>query len=961
MANWAIVIGIDQYWTPEACLRGAVRDALNMREWLISVEGGAVPSRNLTLLLGPSQTSPPPPAGVQLLPASSDMAINAVEQLLQRSGGQGERFFFYYSGHGLTSRMDFSNENGIILSDFSDELTRNSLTLRSIFELFQATQFQEQFFIIDACRNIPWEREFRLGEYPNPRKPSPPVRPQFIMYATSPGVKAVEIQHAENERGAFTEALLDGLKGKGIAKVWDDQAQEYLLRWDNLFKYVEAEVANKKLNTGDHLIQTPRQAGERGSHNPELGRFPIEVFPDVTLDVNLDPNIAAPQTQIVIGDLGGPVDSVSSISQLPVRFSLKPRTYSVRAAASDFRPERTFYPIDLYSPDTLLIKLQPGQFLPPSPARVLELTKGLEGPRTLGAVEVRSYDILAKLELLDNTGIVITAAEGYLQYSNLAPGFYRARLVIPEGNHIEKLIELLPGDTAQVVLEAPKPPDSTLFQEVIAKTGISVLEDNSVEPSEAVGPVATAHVSTLLALAGGAVNEDTFRGYKLRSIGISSFHNLAGPQADSGAQILFGIEGASPDQATAYLAQIKLRCWRRSQPMPEAYDQPAALSSPVGLAEFAWEMTPGQYWLAIQAPDQRPVTLAITVLPQRLVLIVFQRGMTGEVNIYQYLPSLVPGDPNDPRTMDARFPVLQRSELIQRSYLRGSLEEPIQNAIDMLYAKWVEPIAGCLGGYLLLKINPNHHLLKIATNNMTRHFGELSDSHVLMADYLANEGQAAQAAEAYRAALDRGLPVVSDGLIRLVDGIRRYGIEHPQVNFVQEVFKNRVRGLLWTAVPVADDTSHIFSISGVVTTNQSGGVNLGAGAQLKDTNVVGRDQHIENRTAGGNYYEARDHAQMTIYQTGPGAGDPLRVFDELREALDRLDLPPYEKRKARHYVDGARLEAGESHKDEAAENLKQAAALIRTTAPSALGATEFGRLLRQCLQWTGKDENWLAE
>ena len=27
MANWAIVIGIDQYWTPAACLSGAVRDA----------------------------------------------------------------------------------------------------------------------------------------------------------------------------------------------------------------------------------------------------------------------------------------------------------------------------------------------------------------------------------------------------------------------------------------------------------------------------------------------------------------------------------------------------------------------------------------------------------------------------------------------------------------------------------------------------------------------------------------------------------------------------------------------------------------------------------------------------------------------------------------------------------------------------------------------------------------------
>ena len=28
MANWAVVIGINQYWLPRACLAGAVKDAL---------------------------------------------------------------------------------------------------------------------------------------------------------------------------------------------------------------------------------------------------------------------------------------------------------------------------------------------------------------------------------------------------------------------------------------------------------------------------------------------------------------------------------------------------------------------------------------------------------------------------------------------------------------------------------------------------------------------------------------------------------------------------------------------------------------------------------------------------------------------------------------------------------------------------------------------------------------------
>ena len=51
MANWAIVIGINQYWKPEACLKGAINDARKMCEWLLRVDGGAVPPRNLYLLL----------------------------------------------------------------------------------------------------------------------------------------------------------------------------------------------------------------------------------------------------------------------------------------------------------------------------------------------------------------------------------------------------------------------------------------------------------------------------------------------------------------------------------------------------------------------------------------------------------------------------------------------------------------------------------------------------------------------------------------------------------------------------------------------------------------------------------------------------------------------------------------------------------------------------------------------
>ena len=51
--SWAIVVGIDRYWSDAASLRGAVRDALRMREWLLDPAGGGVDADKVVLLLSP--------------------------------------------------------------------------------------------------------------------------------------------------------------------------------------------------------------------------------------------------------------------------------------------------------------------------------------------------------------------------------------------------------------------------------------------------------------------------------------------------------------------------------------------------------------------------------------------------------------------------------------------------------------------------------------------------------------------------------------------------------------------------------------------------------------------------------------------------------------------------------------------------------------------------------------------
>ena len=89
MANWAVVIGVDRYWTERACLKGAVRDALSMREWLLDPAGGNVPAENMALILSPLEGKEPP-GGVEYVEATNSKLITAINDLLVRSAGKGD-------------------------------------------------------------------------------------------------------------------------------------------------------------------------------------------------------------------------------------------------------------------------------------------------------------------------------------------------------------------------------------------------------------------------------------------------------------------------------------------------------------------------------------------------------------------------------------------------------------------------------------------------------------------------------------------------------------------------------------------------------------------------------------------------------------------------------------------------------------------------------------------------------
>ena len=131
----------------------------------------------------------------------------------------------------------------------------------------------------------------------------------------------------------------------------------------------------------------------------------------------------------------------------------------------------------------------------------------------------------------------------------------------------------------------------------------------------------------------------------------------------------------------------------------------------------------------------------------------------------------------DPQYHDTNFAAIRRIEYMQRTAAQGRIS-PLKPDIELLlYDKWVDPIAGCLGTYLALRMGITNGL-GVATSNLVRYFGGLPDSHVLRGMFLLRSGSLMEALGQFREAIDIGLPVFREGMTLLRDKGQSLYLEH---------------------------------------------------------------------------------------------------------------------------------------------------------------------------------------
>jgi hypothetical protein len=127
-----------------------------------------------------------------------------------------EACIFFYAGHGM--QIEGENYLCAIDTDFTSEdyAKYTSIPLNLVIDVIKKSQLYVKLFILDACRNNPYERNFRSTYIRGLASMYAPLG-TLIAFATSPGETASD---GTGNNGAFTESLLKHI-GEQDLKVED--------------------------------------------------------------------------------------------------------------------------------------------------------------------------------------------------------------------------------------------------------------------------------------------------------------------------------------------------------------------------------------------------------------------------------------------------------------------------------------------------------------------------------------------------------------------------------------------------------------------------------------------------------------------------------------------------------------------------------------------------------------------
>jgi hypothetical protein len=292
----AIVAGISRYPDPAfGDLDGPEYDAKAFYNWLVSPDGGAVPSKNIELILssnfiprdlGPGK--PPFASPSEALPGVTEVqrAFDRLHDMINaiRTKGTnylGRRLYIYLSGHGFAPS---DAEAALLTANAArDRLAYHVLGRYNADWFFHAACFDEILLFMDCCRQMVGAQPPLNMPYSGVESPDALTRVKYLYgFATQWSKNTRERDIGGVIRGVFTTALVEGLRGAAAGpdgKITTNTLSDYLYNHMRGFM-TPADKDDPNLSNEPDLYSQPKR-GE-GFVIVELTKKPKNVVEQFT-------------------------------------------------------------------------------------------------------------------------------------------------------------------------------------------------------------------------------------------------------------------------------------------------------------------------------------------------------------------------------------------------------------------------------------------------------------------------------------------------------------------------------------------------------------------------------------------------------------------------------------------------------------------------------------------------------
>jgi hypothetical protein len=646
--------------------------------------------------------------------ASSRDIRKALRDLKDKGQSATEELYVFFSGHGFSfvekpgSRADI-----LVTSDFEEPDVSPQCCLNldeMVLWLRSHLGPGRHYYFIDSCRNPLTTKQIQIAALL-------PIDPQasgdasiFVLQSTIEGATAAV-------GGPFPAALLEGLRGRGKAKTWDTQVEDAMcVRYDTLRSYL------KKAAARDQQI-TSKADGTDGESDAILAV--LRPIPLSKCTIKIEPPVPL-KGEILYRRKRSKVDEHqafdSGANALTLEFEPDDYTLALRLDSGPVKFNGA-QPVDLWDDKTLEFQ------------RDLTAERGLEsfGPGAtpdLTAADSAEVDVVVPGRTDLTLRNVFTGEETRIdnsQRTRMQAGRYVATLGTDASRKaVRREIEIAPGEAVSLNLAEWR--QSAPHRAIASQLPPYAVHQDGLDFSESLGgPISDPDLDLWLALVGG--------GRILGSTG--DYSKLAGfPLHDFSSES----PGASPVYLLAGLENVGARLDVALSP-DAAMTWSLAIEPPSmpGVWEAYMPAAPGSGLLSFRIGDQAPYTVSTLASPNRSMLVTLTLDEDGNPRIGQYLlpiGHLIDRLPPDiaqqvrwrNHLQDVRV-IAQASRAFRR---RRDLQKEVSSSqvMDLLYAKWVDPIGSSLAAYEALRRGRRGEL-RDAVANMKRYFGDLPDSACL--------------------------------------------------------------------------------------------------------------------------------------------------------------------------------------------------------------------------------------